>query len=110
MKLIFWIALLILTPRFALSEPLSHSQIFNFTPKKIYYTVKESSETGKIKPYKSKTVHYSQKQIHLSLYRSYGRLSQACQVNMTDKHDVFVSGERGLICKRRAERIPKEFP
>lgn len=106
---IFIVSLLIFTtlPQNAWSY---QSSIFNFSSKKIYYSLTNPSQTGKISPFKSKNILYYDEKTKLNIYTSIHKQNKTCHLEITERLDTFVTNKhKDIKCTLRAERLPKEF-
>jgi len=105
--IIFLLLILIFIPTISFAD---QSVIYNFSSKKIYYSVQNPSQFGKISPFKSKTIYLNGRNAPLNIYRTSTVEIKSCNLSIFEKLDAFVIDKgKSIDCSLRAERLPKEF-
>lgn len=84
--------------------------IYNFSSKKIYFSVKDPSQYGKVKSFDSERIHLNRERTLVHVYTSSTNTIRDCRLELYEKEDVFVTDKgKHITCSPRAERLPKEF-
>jgi len=88
----------------------NESVIYNFSSKKIYYSVQTPSQYGKIQPFKKQSIYYNRKKVPLHIYTTSTIQIKDCIFKIGDRQDAFVTDKsKSIECSLRAERLPKEY-
>lgn len=95
---------------FSTSAFSNQAIIYNFSSKKIFYAIKDPSQSGKIHPFKSQKIFLNNETAPLQIYTNSRKLHNNCLLEIHEKQDAFVHDDnKNISCTLRAERLPKEF-